>query len=309
MDHVRPSLAVIILLILTLDNSRVTHSQHSVNKTFHGSCLPANVTMAAINCKKKSGHLFNLLDLKMAYGLIVLESAIHDLEAIWMNGKTINPCQRTTYGASIKTNICCVAVKSNGSNRFQAANCGDQYHYVCSLNTRTHLYIPCLNNTPSTDIAIIIAGTCLTTTLVVAMITVWYYCRRIRRPKRYAVRIESAICHRQHLDTDNDEGSRAVDVTALDDFNKEFNPINQEQFEGANGDGYDTLCRILSTENSALNARPDVASAYSHLSGIHNMDGWTTENYYDRTALPMYDRRPVDNLYARTHVPDIEIEN
>ncbi|XP_046547010.1 uncharacterized protein LOC124257074 isoform X2 [Haliotis rubra] len=310
MARVRPSLAVIILLILTLDNSRVTHSQHSVNKTFHGSCFPANATVAEINCKKEGGDLFSLVDLKLAYGLVVLESAIPDVGAIWMNGNT-DPCQSTTDGASIKTNICCVAVNSNGTNIFQTANCGDQYHYVCNLNTTsteerngTHLYIPCLNNIPSTDIAGIIAGTCLTITLVVALITVWCYCSRIRKPKRYAVRVESAIYHRQHPDTDKG-GNRAADVTAIDDINTDSAAINQEQRKGANGGDYDTLCRMWSTEDNVVNQRSDVASVYSHLSGIDNLGGWTIENHYDSTAVPMYDRRPVDNLYDRTHVPDI----
>lgn len=61
-----------------------------VNQRFHGSCLPANSTMAETNCRQQSGAIFTLDDLKMSYGLVVLESAILDVGAVWIDNTGSN---------------------------------------------------------------------------------------------------------------------------------------------------------------------------------------------------------------------------
>ncbi|XP_048236435.1 uncharacterized protein LOC124136829 isoform X2 [Haliotis rufescens] len=302
MDYVRPSLAVTMGLILTLDTYKVTNCLHSVNQCFHGSCLPANSTMAETNCRQQSGAIFTFDDLKMSYGLAVLESAILDVGAVWIDN-TGDACRNNTAGN--KSHICCVVINSNGTNVFQPANCTDLYHYVCNMNSRTqHLYVPCLNETSSTRIAVIIVCTSLTITMAVAGITVWCYCRLNKPPKRYAVRVESAIYHRQHPDPHNKEECRVADTSAADNLTPESDDIIQEHTKGAKGDDYDTLCRTGSTESNVLNHRSDVTPVYGHLCGQNNLHGWTTENHYDTTSVPLYDRRTVDKIYDRTHASD-----
>ncbi|XP_071103269.1 uncharacterized protein [Haliotis cracherodii] len=291
MDYVRPSLAVTMGLILTLDTYKVTNCLHSVNQCFHGSCLPANSTMAETNCRQQSGAIFTLDDLKMSYGLVVLESAILDVGAVWIDNTG----------------------NSNGTNVFQPANCTELYHYVCNMtstaqeeperNGTQHLYVPCLNETSSTCIAVIIVCTCLTITMAVAGITVWCYCSRNKRPKRYAVRVERAIYHRQHPDPPNKEECRVADTSAADTLTTESDDIIQEHTNGAKGD-YDTLCRTRSKESNVLNRRSDVTPVYGHSCGQNNLHGWTIENHYDTTTVPLYDRKPVDNIYDRTHASD-----
>lgn len=54
----------------------------SRNKSFHGSYLPAHSPMAETICRQKSGTIFTHDDLKVAYGLVVLESGILDVDVI-----------------------------------------------------------------------------------------------------------------------------------------------------------------------------------------------------------------------------------
>ncbi|XP_046547008.1 uncharacterized protein LOC124257073 [Haliotis rubra] len=203
-------------------------SPGKVLPSVHGSCFPASAAMAKKNCEERSGVLFSIDDLKMAHALRIMELAIQDLGDIWMFTNSASTLERNldvagTCLTDVNNNRSCpkgvncgdlhgcckstVTEDSTGVNTFTRISCEELRHYVCKINStgqdfrgnRTkEMYIPCMNDTSSSTIAIII-GVVVTVTVVAGFITCCCcLIKCVTKPIKYAVRVQSALYHKNN---------------------------------------------------------------------------------------------------------------
>ncbi|XP_048236532.1 uncharacterized protein LOC124136739 isoform X2 [Haliotis rufescens] len=296
-----------VLLVLILMNPSHTHSTTSNtttdNLTFESSCVALNWSAAVTNCIDNDAEIFSVEDLITSIGSNVLKNATAEHTKIWIN---INDTCWTSF---------------NGS--FEGANCSDSNYYVCTSNTSTSSdwYVPCRNETTdastqgsttstpqiqtttqgsNTKVLIIASVVCVIVALVaVVIISGCYIIKRNKKPIKYAVRTESVMYHRQHPDPGIVEEPQLADVQLV--CPTEADGGNSGMSERQDGE-YDILCRPVGNGGKVVPS--DSTAVYSHLCASNAAAGPQEENNYDTTTLPQYDRRPVDRIYDRIHVPD-----
>ncbi|XP_046358695.2 uncharacterized protein LOC124136742 isoform X1 [Haliotis rufescens] len=183
-------------------------SSNKERPSFHGSCLPANAAMAKKHCEEKSGIMFTIDDLRMVYGLRIMESAIEDLGDIWMlsNGSCT---EGDIYG---NLHGCCKSAGngSRGVNAFTAVTCKELRHYVCRMkstgqvfhrNGINETYIPCKKDMSSPAISATVVIIVVVVTVAVVLGFILGGCclfKCVTKPIKYAVRVQSALYHRHH---------------------------------------------------------------------------------------------------------------
>ncbi|XP_067686641.1 uncharacterized protein [Haliotis asinina] len=302
-SRVKPSTFVLTVLILMV--ARHTDSTTSIsttgNLTFQSSCVALNWSAAEIDCINKGATIFRMKDLAINIGGEALLKAMAEHTTIWIdNNGTI--C-RTAFNKT-----------------FLQANCSDTSYYVCKRNTSTssEWYVPCREGStvtstqstgytrstaqhiiPTVPISTVIASaTCVIAAVVVVfIITGFYIIRRNKKPIRYAVRAESAMYHKQHPDPGQVEEPKLVDVQLVSSTEA---GIGNGGIAGRQDGEYDILCGVMGRKATTS----DTTAVYSHLHGSNAADDSKDENQYDTTTVPKYDRRPVDKIYDRLHVPD-----
>ncbi|XP_071103265.1 uncharacterized protein [Haliotis cracherodii] len=255
------------------------------NLTFESSCAALNWSAAATDCINKGAEIFSLKDLITSIGSNVLKKAKAEHTKIWIN----------------KNGTCQTAFNES----FQVANCSDSNYYVCTWNTSTRstTSTPQIQTTTlgsNTKVPIIASVVCVIVALAaVVIISGCFIIKRNKKPIKYAVRTESAMYHRQHSDPAKVEEPQLADVQLV--CPTEADGGNSGMSERQDGE-YDILCRAVGNGGKVVPS--DSTAVYSHLSASNAASGPQEENNYDTTTLPQYDRRPIDRIYDRIHVPD-----
>ncbi|XP_046546975.1 uncharacterized protein LOC124257045 isoform X2 [Haliotis rubra] len=304
--NVNPIPLVMRVLIL-LDASHIQGTvSHISSVTFESSCVALNWSAAETDCSKKNATIFTLLDLAAPIGGKVLLNATAEHTRIWIE---IN-------GTTCKTSV---------NDSFLPANCSDTNYYVCKGNTSTSpdWYVPCREGSTDTStqgssgstalnlatttqgsnskVTVIASATCVIVALVAVFILSGIcIIKRNKKPIKYAVRAESAMYHKQHPDPAQVEEPKLADVQMV--VSSTEAGIGNGGIDGRPDGEYDILCGVMGSEGKA--ATSDTTTVYSHLRGNIAADDSKEENHYDTATLPQYDRRPVDKIYDRLHVPD-----